>query len=301
MLGWSAAIAMRLLCFISLLQTVVVEGANDQDVSVPESEWFLADQHEAVLEAYLDSWQGAQVYAMVDMFGASSKMAKCWRRQGWHAAAFDIQLSADHDIVTLSGCLLLCDLLMMLIDGGLTFSGPPCSVFGGMCLAIHKRHILGPLGDTTQFVVRLANAIATNAATVVRLARKRRRFFVVFEQPRGSYMYTLGAFVALTHLVAVLTYMGLFEHQMEKPTRLLGDLPGLDRLARAMTKQNREKFRKSRAKRNARRGIQPPVVVKTSLKSDGSKAFTGTSKLQESAEYTAAFCRAVYKIWLSSR
>ena len=40
--------------------------------------------------------------------------------------------------------------------------GPPCSWFGGNCIAIHRRHLYGPEGDVSRKGVRLSNLIVKN-------------------------------------------------------------------------------------------------------------------------------------------
>lgn len=60
---------------------------------------------------------------------------------------------------------------------------------------MHLRH---PLGDTTNFKVRMSNLIARNLATFLRLlAEADRLFYVVLEQPKSSWLWHLEWIVAI--------------------------------------------------------------------------------------------------------
>ena len=80
-------------------------------------------------------------------------------------------------------------------------------------------------------------------------------------------------------------------HQLEKPTTLIGDLPGMSSLTRILTKDKREKYRVQRERKNL-----PPMYIKTP---DGK--VHGTKHLKKSAEYPARFCNDVVKVWARAR
>jgi hypothetical protein len=140
----------------------------------------------------------------------------------------------------------------------------------------------------------------TAKVTIVRLLKHYRQFSFIFEQPAGSFMFKMGCFraiIASLGLTTILTWMGCFEHAMDKPTHLVGDLPQLMRLARTMAKADRLRIAAARAKRHGRKGTVSIVFVQKSK--DGK--FSGTKHLQGSAEYTASFCRAVFAAWKASQ
>ena len=74
---------------------------------------------------------------------------------------------------------------------------------------------------------------------------------------------------------------------MEKPTTLIGDLPGMDQLARVLTRERRAHFAQIREKRDL-----PPMYVKKNGK------VSGTKHLKTSAEYPIRFCNKVAAIWI---
>jgi hypothetical protein len=162
-------------CFVALpLLTLAMycggaaAGGDDTAVSVEEAGWFYAADHEQELTAFLINWHGTQHLSCVDMFGASAKLARCFRRQGFDAECFDIKIGGrSMDIMTRTGVDTALDMGMRMVDGGLFFAGPPCSLFGGMCMNIHKRYCpwLGPEGDTSSKSIRLANGIVKNSVT----------------------------------------------------------------------------------------------------------------------------------------
>lgn len=139
---------------------------------------------------------------------------------------------------------------LKLKEKALIVLGPPCSLFIFLSSSNHKRDArygFGPEGDTSKYNVRLANRIASNAAscqqrclytyvqvtrifntwmcvkhaaflclweaTFIRLLLRSRKPYVVWEQPKGSRMPLLPVvqqiFAALS-VTCVLTYMGFY-------------------------------------------------------------------------------------------
>ena len=178
----------------------------------------------------------------LDAFGASKRMKSAWIAQGREAAAFDVTLNKQDDIVMRSGFFRMVDRTCELVERGLIVGGPPCSVFGFLSCSVHKRYMsqYGVEGDTSLHCVRLSNRITTNFATLLRVCCPLRNLFVVVEQPADSWMFKLPVWQALIPILCltmITTHMGCFGHPMCKPTHLLSNLPGIDALTRKMTKK----------------------------------------------------------------
>ena len=135
-------------------------------------------------------------------------------------------------------------LLLTIVPNGISVWAPPCSLFVWLSSSIHRRSMANPLGDVRQFLVRLGNCIAKNAATAMRAQLKfRSDTFCIAEQPKGSWMFKCPWWVSLSYgfyLQKTLTYQGLFGCVIEKGTHLLHNLPSDALIARKMTKANRQ-------------------------------------------------------------
>ena len=77
----------------------------------------------------------------------------------------------------------------------------------------------------------MSNAIATNAATLLKLAlRHRPTTFLIIEQPKGSFMFKMDVFRELFlqfSMFLVLTYLGLFGHDLLKASHLQSNMEKL--------------------------------------------------------------------------
>lgn len=63
---------------------------------------------------------------------------------------------------------------------------------------MHRRHVFGPLGDVTNYKVRMSNLIAQNVATFLRLMFDSGKvFFVVLEQPKSSWLWHIPFIVSV--------------------------------------------------------------------------------------------------------
>ena len=177
-------------------------------------------------------------------------MKSAWIAQGREAAAFDVTLNKQDDIVMRSGFFRMVDRTCELVDRGLIVAGPPCSVFGFLSCSVHKRYMsqYGVEGDTSLHCVRLSNRITTNFATLLRVCCPLRNLLVVVEQPADSWMFKLPVWqtlIPILCLTMVKTHMGCFRHPMCKATHLLSNLPGIDALTRKMSKNNMRRSRPS--------------------------------------------------------
>ena len=79
-------------------------------------------------------------------------------------------------------------------------------------------------------------------------------------------------------------------HDLEKPTFLFGDLPGLESLKRVMTRTARAKYADIRSRKNQRRK-EPKIYY---VKKGG--RVNGTKLLAETATYPKRFCTALVKL-----
>lgn len=279
-------------------------GLEDDTVcNVDEKHWYDASKHMKELKAMIAKLvsEDRRLHC-IDLFGASGKVASTWSRVGYQSEVYDVKTNASlMDIVSKKGFLHLLCMGMALVEKGLILGGPPCSLNIFLSSSVHRRHdpAFGPLGDTSNFKVRLSNMIASNTAVWLRLlASTERKFFVVLEQPASSWLFKIPFMVtALQELEMVKTsmWMGHFGHDMEKGTHLMSNLPGLHKLYRRMNKAEKLKLKLRFAKRQSKRAVKKVYTQK-----DRNGKVCGGKNLQESAAYPGQFCRAVMKIWEGS-
>jgi hypothetical protein len=298
---------MLLLLFACWPRTVIVLGApalhDDTVATVPEQFWFHAADHLAELQILVDEWSGCRRLWCLDAFGASKRMAVCWIRRGLAAEPFDVKLSSGHDLVTSDGCKNFLQLGMRMHHGAMLVGGPPCSLFGGCCINLHKRH-LDPTGDVSNEKVRLSNLITQNFVECLKLLKSKRFFYMLIEQPAQSWMFKTPWFLSLIAFCGLLrytTHMLFFNHEMVKASHLLTDLPGGNKLSRKLTKAAKQRLLQKRDERHRKRGTICKEYVKYSSNAGGQRTFMGTRFLQDSAQYTAQFCTAVYNIWFETQ
>ena len=65
---------------------------------------------------------------VLDLFGASQKVAQTWASAGYKGISYDIKLSPAHDVTSRSGFYNLLDLALQLTDTALVVAAPPCSL-----------------------------------------------------------------------------------------------------------------------------------------------------------------------------
>jgi len=67
--------------------------------------WFRAEDHyeQLVADAMGLAERVTQVYSVLDLFGASRRVARTWERENYCAIGFDIKLSSLHDICSKTG------------------------------------------------------------------------------------------------------------------------------------------------------------------------------------------------------
>ena len=114
-----------------------------------------------------------------------------------------------------------------LLPKGLALAGPPCSWFIFLSSSLHRRTAASPAGDLSELRVRLSNVVAANAVALLKCLAAR-DCFVMVEQPANSLMFHFEPFVAWKAsdpgLDFVMTYMGCFGHDMQKPTNMLANM-----------------------------------------------------------------------------
>ena len=100
---------------------------------------------------------------MLDLFGASGQMSKCWRKAGWEAFAYDIKTNSEHDLTSANGFWELCKAGKKLMTKGLIFGGPPCSLYVWISKSVHNRREDNKyIGETRNLKVRMSNRIVAN-------------------------------------------------------------------------------------------------------------------------------------------
>ena len=108
---------------------------------------------------------------------------------------------------------------------------PPCSLFIPISQSVHQRSDLFPFGNILNYKVRMSTLIAENTAYLVNLILQfRPDIFIILEQPKGTTMWHLPAFVDVIEaagMTMTLTYLGLFGLEILKATKLLSNLPKL--------------------------------------------------------------------------
>ena len=96
---------------------------------------------------------------VLDLFGASQKVAQTWASAGYKGISYDIKLSPAHDVTSRSGFYNLLDLALQLTDTALVVAAPPCSLMSSASQSVHKRSVSNPEGDQVRFKVRLSQRI----------------------------------------------------------------------------------------------------------------------------------------------
>lgn len=140
-----------------------------------ESTWWDAFAHMNELEQYCQNFQGSQWLDVLDIFAHGRGMEGVVGSRT--CTSFDIRLErVRHDLTTRRGTLMLLGLGMSLTHGALVTAAPPCSLSISISSSVHKRHLFGPLGDESNWKVRLSNRIVLNlvgfGANMVRLGSK---------------------------------------------------------------------------------------------------------------------------------
>lgn len=79
-----------------------------------ESRWFAPEKHMAQLRQFMKKQVVEQNNHLLDLFGASQAVSRCWRNEGFNAIVYDIKVNRDHDICSQSGFKILLGMAMTL-------------------------------------------------------------------------------------------------------------------------------------------------------------------------------------------
>lgn len=275
----------------------------DTTCSVGEDQWFCAKDHFDEIAQWAKAFDGPRTVHLVDVFGASQRLSRKWSKHGYASRAYDIKLSteeAPQDILTRNGFFQLLQWLLELVPFGIAFCGPPCSLFIGASSSVHRRRTWRLYGDCSRFCVRLANAIWSNWAVCMQVVLSLGRdIYACYEQPACSWGFKLPELVMQMEkfqLKTTLTWMSFFNHDLLKPTHLVGNFRMIDKLKRTMTSETRRRHKERFEKRNAKRA-HPRQYHTRVKKSDGTIGWQGGPDLAKSAAYPGPFCAALFKIW----
>lgn len=250
-------------------------------------------------------YQGVRNLCCLDVFGFSGSMAKHWTKKGFPAIQYDIALNPrSDDLLGKRGYLHLTRLGLRLVQGAMVILGPPCAMNIYLSTSVHKRHIFGPEGDTSNKRVRMSNLLASNMACFLELLSRHRSFWFIVEQPSSSYLFKMEFMLALSALLfckKIHTWLAFFGHDLPKPTHLVGTLPDMGTLCKKMTKADRAKFRARLERRQAKRKIPRKYYIKE--KKDGEQkkmSVHGCKDLAFSAHYPSGFAHAIFKLWITA-
>jgi hypothetical protein len=273
---------------------------DDTTCTLAEHLWFVADNHIPELKQVVASWQGDRDLWCIDLFSPTGNVASQWIRHGFAAMTYDVKTAGRaNDIVGKRGFLFLLRAGLRLRDQAIIVGGPPCSLNIFLSCSVHKRHLLGPMGDTANGKVRLSNLIAQNMAVFIGLlVESGRRIHVVIEQPASSWLFKLPFLVLLASLLGasvVTTWLGKFGHEMLKCIHLLGNLPGLSNLARKMSLADKAKHKLRSQLKQSKRKTKRCYTYK-----DKNGGVSGGKDLAGAAAYPSRFCNALFKLWQKS-
>ncbi|CAE7681343.1 unnamed protein product [Symbiodinium pilosum] len=81
------------------------QGAGeDTFTEIGEESWYNPELDLPAINAYLESWSGPRSLHVVEMFGLSRRIQKCWGRRGFAGVSLDIKLGGvSEDILSKDG------------------------------------------------------------------------------------------------------------------------------------------------------------------------------------------------------
>ena len=157
--------SLRNLLTSEAMPRVASQKKDDVLSSSVEANWFNAWEHIDEMKKYCADWRGHRWLQVLDVFSYGQGMRAVVGTMA--CTSYDIRLDRKrHDITTRRGVFLLLGLGLCLAHGGLITCAPPCSMSIYLSCSVHMRHLLGPLGNTANFKVRLSNRIVLNMARV---------------------------------------------------------------------------------------------------------------------------------------
>ncbi len=241
------------------------------DLRGPEGEenWYRA----TAAGVTVPSWNiTAQNLDCLDLFAGGGVVSTVFRNRGYCSDSYDVAVDPAHDILAESGFRIAVQKLCRVRPGGLVMAGPPCSLWTFMSSSVHRRTSDCPGGDTTNWKVRMSNAVVDNLVALLCVACDRGVYWVV-EQPATSRMWDwppMAELLANSEALRVHTVMGAYGHRQTKPTVLRGTLPTLRALART----------RAQVPVSVQRESDPTLV---GYKRDSNGRVTGNKHLHQSA------------------
>ena len=272
------------------------QPSRDTETSAAEEDWFHATEHVEELNDFTKNGPTERKVHMVDLFSASGMAAHTFKSHGYSSKAIDIQLDKGHDITTRAVFFMILSVCLALVPGGLILAGPPCSLYIFLSSSMHQRSKARPLGDTCNAKVRLSNLIVSNMCQLM-MQMLARSVKIVVEQPSNSVMFLHPEIKALQNWepdspifkkcewLLVSTWMGKFNHDMPKPTRLLSNMGSSRLLARQMSLNQWRRERAAGPAQTRQYTRLTPAGV------------AGGKDLHRSASYTPEFCLQVFIAW----
>lgn len=266
----------------------------DLDCRTPEWDWFRADDAGNIdeVDRFVQNFRGRRHLHCLDLFSATAIMATTWASFQYLSKSCDFRdTMTNYDVTSRAGFFETLELALSVVEYGFAMAGPPCSMFVFLSSGVHKRTAAQPSGDQSHKKVRLANLVASNALSIMKIMAAR-RVFVMIEQPLNSLMYHYEPFATWVagnpSLFFVVTYMQAFGHDMVKPTKLLTNMKS----ARLLTRQR--PARRLEASSSCESGDGQPGRKYLRMCPSGP---SGDRDLQSSASYTQDFAQAVFFAW----
>ena len=173
---------------------------------------------------------GAPLLDFVEFCAGRGMLTRGMIHHGYRCAAFDINYSPGHDMLSAPGLRLFLDALTSTREGGMNWWGTKCSSFVSLCASVSLRNAFNDwLGNTERFFVREGNAQAEITAIGIFLAALC-GLLPVLEQPSSSVMPrtpSLRNVFEFFGFYRQVVWMGAFSGPSPKPLQLW-HLPSLD-------------------------------------------------------------------------
>lgn len=281
---------------------------DDTTTTTVESEWFAPEQHLEELKSWTRSRMAAtgafDALDCLDLFGATQRVGRCWRKYGYSSLSYDIKLGGpNHDITSEGGFRALLDMGARLDRRGIVIAAPPCSLYGPCCASVHRRSHANVRGNMDNFKVRLAWRIWTSFAVFLEILHGvRENLYCFIEQPSGSWAFRQPEMVHIASLLGLTlttTWMCYYSHDMLKSTHIMSNVRQMASLKRVLHPKDRVRFQSRFARRQARRK-RPRVYHKRVTSRSGKQGWQGGPDLPLSAAFTRVFCKALINVWLEA-
>ena len=222
-----------------------------------------------------------RVNDFVDYFAGSRRIHSTLTKCGWKGCFYDIQEQRKYMDMSIDvGQAVALILMLSVVAQGLICGGPECSTWIVMSMGHTKRNTQIE-GDVSRSDVRRANACSRFLAVLTQLAELRHVYWW-WEQPNGSVFFETAWWKQMQEQLGrgapIFFWMQSWGHYVPKPSKVLGSLPGLDRL------------RKTKPMPAQRAGAPAPSIVKHSK---DKRWWSGTKQTKATQVYPWDFCAAI--------